>query len=369
MRHTNRTKFDYHAYRGRTTFTDWLKRIALILAVLVVLLVAALVAGQDFISYTDDGIRVNLPFFSQMEEEPLPDPGNVNVVEGTPDALPDASQPEQGEPSQPETAASLVTVPLSALLDGTAAGLAQEAGADGVVVDMKNSQGLLGWQSEQALASGVQTQAEGEGVNEALAAWNEDGVYTAARLICFRDGALGADMDYTLRTESGYRWRDGGDGHWTSPSNPQVRDYLVGLMTELAQLGFDEIVLDSWGYPSGSDGTLGNLQRGEDNYPEGALDAVVTDFLAQAAQALEPYGTKLSLHASLEAAAGADGDTGLTVAAVNASVCRLWIAGAAGETASALSEAGVERPEERLVSLAEQLSAHETAAQAVWQMD
>ena len=59
-----RSQFDYHSYRGRKTTTDWLKRIALVLAILVVLLVAALLLGQPFFSYTDDGLKVNLPFFS-----------------------------------------------------------------------------------------------------------------------------------------------------------------------------------------------------------------------------------------------------------------------------------------------------------------
>ena len=365
----HRSKFDYRSYRGRTTMTDWLKRIALILAVLVILAVAVLVVGQDFITYTDDGIRFHLPFSSQSEGAQLPDPGNVNVIEGDPSALPDASQEEAEEPVQApvETQANaLLSVPLSALTDGSAAQLAQEAGADGILVDMKNAAGALGWQSQQALASTLQEGVDSSTINGALTAWNEGDVYTAAKVSCFRDEALGSNMEYTLRTSSGYRWRDSGDSHWASPSNAAVRDYLVGLMVELAQMGFDEIVLEDFGYPTQADGTLSNLQRGEDNYPEGALDTVVTDFLAQAAQALEPYGAKLSLHASADTFTGADAGTGLTVAALNASVERIWTEGAADELLAALEEAGVERAQERLVTLVEQPDASQSGAQATW---
>ena len=191
-------------------------------------------------------------------------------------------------------------------------------------------------------------------------------VYTVARLSCFRDEALGSNMDYTLRTSSDYRWRDSGDLHWATPSNEAVRSYLIGLMTELAQMGFDEIVLDYFGYPTQADGTLGNLGQREDNYPAGALDGVITGFLAQAAQALEPYGTKLSLHASADVLTGADGSAGLTPAALNASVDRVWVSGTRSDVLSALEGAGVVNAADRLVSLVDQLDSAAAGAQAVW---
>ena len=351
VRRSQRSQFDYHSYRGRTTVTDWLKRIALVLAVLVVILVAVLFFGQGSISYTDEGLRIHWPF-SQQTEPQTPDPGNVTVIEGDPAALPDASQ--EGETTPPEEpqedASSILSVSLSSLLDGSAAQLAQEAGADGVVVTMKDDQGALGWQSQQALASALL-----EGVDSGT-----------ANLSCFRDEALGSNMDYTLRTSSDYRWRDSGDLHWTTPSNEAVRSYLIGLMTELAQMGFDEIVLDHFGYPTQADGTLGNLGQSEDNYPAGALDGVITDFLAQAAQALEPYGTKLSLHASADVLTGTDGSAGLTPAALNASVDRVWASGTRSDVLAALEGAGVENAADRLVSLVDQLDPAAADAQAVW---
>ena len=367
MRRSQRSQFDYHSYRGRTTVTDWLKRIALVLAVLVVILVAVLFFGQGSISYTDEGLRIHWPF-SQQSEPQTPDPGNVTVIEGDPAALPDSSQ--EGETTPPEEpqadASSILSVSLSSLLDGSAAQLTQEAGADGVAVTMKDDQGALGWQSQQALASALQDGVDSATVNAALTAWNEGDVYTVARLSCFRDEALGSNMDYTLRTSSDYRWRDSGDLHWATPSNEAVRSYLIGLMTELAQMGFDEIVLDYFGYPTQADGTLGNLGQSEDNYPAGALDGVITGFLAQAAQALEPYGTKLSLHASAGVLTGADGSAGLTPAALNASVDRVWVSGTRSDVLSALEGAGVENAAARLVSLVDQLDSAAAGAQAVW---
>ena len=138
---------------------------------------------------------------------------------------------------------------------------AEQAVANSVVVEMKDAQGRLGWQSEQPLAGAAKLPgADAPELNEQLSAWNQKEFYTIARLSCFQDEALGSNMAHTIRTGSGYRWKDSDGLHWASPSDPEVQDYLVGLMVELARLGFDEIVLEHWGYPAQSDGPLGNLQ-------------------------------------------------------------------------------------------------------------
>ena len=211
VRRSQKSQFDYHSYRGRTTVTDWLKRIALVLAVLVVILVAVLFFGQGSISYTDEGLRIHWPFSHQSEPQ-TPDPGNVTVIEGDPAALPDSSQ--EGETTPPERpqedASSILSVSLSSLLDGSAAQL------------------------------------------------------------------------------------------------------------------------------------------------------------AQAAQALEPYGTKLSLHASADVLTGTDGSAGLTPAALNASVDRVWASGTRSDVLAALEGAGVDNAADRLVSLVDQLDPAAADAQAVW---
>lgn len=74
----------FGGYRGRRTSTDILKTIAVVLAVLVVLMLAVLFWGQRYLIYTDDGPRLDLPFFQQEDREPLPDPGDVSYVDLSP---------------------------------------------------------------------------------------------------------------------------------------------------------------------------------------------------------------------------------------------------------------------------------------------
>ena len=360
MRRSQKSQFDYHSYRGRTTLTDWLKRIALVLAVLVALAVAIVYFAPDLLPDSLPGPGSS----SSQQGEPQSPDGSLPGGTEDPSSQPDVSQPQE-EQGASQPASALISVPLSAVLDGSAAQLVQQAGADGAVVTMKDDAGALGWQSEQPLAS--QTMDGADAASGALTQWLQGDVYAAARLSCFRDEALGSQMDYTLRTSSDYRWQDGAGAHWTTPSNPAVREYLIGLMTELAQMGFDEIVLEHWGYPAQSDGPLDNLKHSEDNYPAAALDPVITDFLSQAAQALEPYGTRLSLAGAADMVSGVDFTTGLTAAASNTWADRLWVSGGSREeVTAALENAGIDNLAQRLVLLTGALDPASQGAQAVW---
>ena len=59
----------YGGYRGRRTFHDILKWVAAILAVLVVILAGVLVFGQRYLVFRDQGVRLELPFFHQKDDQ------------------------------------------------------------------------------------------------------------------------------------------------------------------------------------------------------------------------------------------------------------------------------------------------------------
>ena len=63
---------------------------------------------------------------------------------------------------------------------------------------------------------------------------------------------------------------------------------------------------------------------------------------------------------------GTDGSAGLTPAALNASVDRVWASGTRSDVLAALEGAGVENAAARLVSLVDQLDPAAADAQAVW---
>lgn len=47
-----------------------------------------------------------------------------------------------------------------------------------------------------------------------------------------------------------WNWRDEEKLRWLDPDSETARAYIVGLCRELAQLGFDEIMLDQCWFPT-----------------------------------------------------------------------------------------------------------------------
>ena len=342
MRRSHRV---YSGYRGRRTSTDVLRIVAVVLGVLVVLAAAALFYVQNYLVYTDDGVRVELPFGLFREEEPLPDPGEVSVVERPgPEEQEEPEEPPAAEPAAgPLRAAEL---PLDSLVNGTARAELEALGADALVVELKDGSGRLAWQSEQALA-GLTGGNGDEAVNRALAELEAAGVPVVARLTCFRDDAVPYyDTAVALRSGQG-NWRDALGLRRMSPASQEARDYLAGLCGELAALGVDELVLEQAAFP-----TEGELSRinSDENYDPAAFSAQVEAFLTQVSETLAPYGTALSLR--LEGAeVSRPEDSGLTAALAERFAARVW----AREGALTADQVALLGGADRLVSVVDRL--------------
>ena len=341
----------YSGYRGRRTSTDVLRIVAVALGALVVLAAAALFYVQNYLVYTDDGVRVDLPFGLFREEDSLPDPGNVSVVERTQgdDASRDAPREPEAEPL------AVLEVPLSAVLDGTAGRELEQAGANALAVELKDGSGRLAWRSEQPLAELAGVNGD-EAVNRALEALEADGVAVIARLTCFRDDAAPYyDTAVALRSGQG-NWRDELGLRRMSPASPEARDYLAGLCGELAALGVDEIVLEQAAFPAA--GELSLINR-DGNYDPDQFAGQMETFLGQVSEALAPYGAALSLRLEGEELSRPE-DSGLTAALAGRFAARVWVrAGAltAGQTALLGGE-------DKLVSIVDRLEERASGAQA-----
>ena len=240
----------YGGYRGRRTFHDILKWVAAILAVLVVILAGVLVFGQRYLVFRDQGVRLELPFLHQKDGQQS-GPGDVSL-EVRPQGDQSGEDQSAQKPGADETEAlRAAELPLSAVQDGTAQDQLEQAGADALILEMKDSQGDLAWQSGESLAALVTT--GGEAVNAALEEWNRGDVYTIARVCAFRDNTL-PYQDNRVALKAGYgNWRDEEKLRWLDPDSETARAYIVGLCRELAQLGFDEILLTDCGFPTQGD--------------------------------------------------------------------------------------------------------------------
>ena len=86
---------------------------------------------------------------------------------------------------------------------------------------------------------------------------------------------------------SGSPWRDEAGHTWLDPAQEEVQTYLIGLCRELAELGFDEILLTHCAYPT---------QRETDTLrPAGDRQAHLAAFCRRLQGALANFDVTLSL--------------------------------------------------------------------------
>ena len=340
----------YNHYRGRRTSRPRtvLKGIIVVLAVLVAAAGGLLLYLQDNLVYGDNGVWVDLPWSGSQDQGDASLPtASVSPPTLITDAPETSSSPvEDNEPLR------ILSITQTELLAGSAVQQAASAGANAVAVTMKNDDGTLNYVSAVQLAVDSGASGADTAANDAIRALNDSDVYTVAVVSCFRDHSLpGYDASLALHTNSGYRWLDDQDVRWSCPANETVQTYLTQLCAELAELGFDEILLTNCGYPAAGTGTLGWIKVG-DAYPKGSLDTVLTPFLARVSAALEPYGTKLSVRSIGSELAGETADTGLTMDGVLASCDHFWVDAADAAAYADFAAAGGETdPSERLIPI------------------
>jgi hypothetical protein len=162
-----------------------------------------------------------------------------------------------------------------------------------VVVDVKGDRGWLAYVSDLALAKELGVSVNGlMDINEFLDICRQRDIYTIARLVVFKDNPLAhGKTDLAVKQADGSVWLDREELGWANPYRQEVWDYNIGIATEVAQLGFDEIQLDYLRFPS--DGDLTQIVYEEEDSLEAKTTAIRT-FLSQMREALEPYDVFLS---------------------------------------------------------------------------
>lgn len=333
----------YRGYQGRRNGSSMaLKIIVALLAVLLVLGILFVIILGKYVEYTDNGVRLNLPW-NQTNEPDEPGHSDQLIIvteEPTPSSEPDRIG-----------AIGALEVTASQVKDGSAARLAAEAEGNAMVVEVKNAYGKLVWQSENERAVALKVNAADNGFAQAVTTLaGEDDLYLVARVCCFRDQALAsAGIGGPLMTRGGNVWYDANGLRWVSPASPEVRDYLTALCAELSRMGFDEILLDCAGYPDlGEVGVLAT----DDRRPED-LSTPVSAFYAQVAEALADSGTILSIQAT-EQMTQLPGEivySGIIPSVLARYAGRVWLPEelSAEHYTALLGAAGLEEPEKHLV--------------------
>ncbi len=346
-----KNQYGYQEYRGRGG-----GRGRMVLLFIIALLAVLLAAGTAFyllvdIEYTPNGMVIHWPWAQESETPPPPTAPPpelpsvaVEVVEPSP--TPEPTPTPTPEPTYNPIAA--VTVTTAQLRDGSAAQAVAAAGGNALVVEMKGIKGRLAWQSQAELAATLWANAADDRTAQAVRELAENTeLYLVARVQCFRDPLMASSWVGTLMTRGGNLWHDAQGVGWSSPASRDAVDYLSQLCLELAEMGFDEILLDSAGYPDF--GEVNVLATG-DNRPEDRTVPVAA-FWARLSEELAEKGTALSVQATEDALRGDNAFSGATAANLARYAARVWLPAPVkgSDYAAILSNAGLDNAAARIV--------------------
>lgn len=303
----------YRKYQGRRpgSGSAVLKVIVVVLAVLLAAGVLFTIFFGKYVEYTDEGVRVAFPWAEPKETERPVESDTLVVVTPPP-------TPEPTEEVWRPLVLGAVEVTVAQLADGTAPQAVTEAGGNCLVVEMKNGAGKVNWNSAAAYPNMVANDVSAA-VTE-LAAEGE--LYLVARVSCFRDQALAdAGVGGPLVARNGVVWFDRYGLRWVSPADEEARAYLIALCLELAELGFDEIMLECAGYPyfGETDVLATDGLRPED------LSAPVAEFWRELKEALAERNVNLSMLVTEDMVVGADTYSGITPELLDQYADRVWV--------------------------------------------
>lgn len=117
-----------------------------------------------------------------------------------------------------------------------------------VMIELKSVSGNFFYSS--SVAEHRDSKIDIEAVDNLIKELDNQGLYLIAQVPALRDRQYGLNNvnDGIFDSRGAYLFSDGGT-YWLNPKRQGTMDYLVQVISELQNLGFDEVVLDYFGFP------------------------------------------------------------------------------------------------------------------------
>ena len=284
-------------YRGRRKRLNVLGVVFGALAALILLTVVLFFGLQKYIVFEHDGVRVALPGAAAGEDGPLPNdetaPGQVNAVLEITDPDYSAVPAAAGEGLANMAAVFVPAQDVSMSGVGRYMSVMSSYGANALVLEVKPVSGQLVWASSSptAAAYSLNGTLDLEAMVAALRQQDEDDeLYLVAQLSCCIDGLLAERCpSAALRFATGAAYADS-EGAWLDPSSSTVSAYLSELCSELAEMGFDELLLKSLSLPITEEAIGFSVELSSTPTPEAAVCGLAVELT----NALEAYDIPVS---------------------------------------------------------------------------
>ncbi len=273
----------YSSYRGRGP--RWKILLAVVLVVVIAVALSVVYLGEHVVYSADGRRQIVLPW--QREERDAPPDGEEEDPD-QPDVSVTVQEPEEQEPR--EIAAGSLPAKALTAADWTAwSGETENKDFNAVAVRLKTSNGTIYFNFTGAVSGAVETELDTASTLSALT--SREGLHTIASVACLQDfKAANADVEGRgLKNTGGYIFYDGNNNLWLDPAKPSTREYVCDLAKEIAELGFDELLLTDFSYPTV--GKINKINYNTDVPLANNLDLLLGDLRT----ALEPYDILLSV--------------------------------------------------------------------------
>lgn len=282
-------------YRGRRKRLNVLGVVFGALAALILLTVVLFFGLQKYIVFEHDGVRVALPGAAAGEDGPLPNdetaPGQVNAVLEITDPDYSAVPAAAGEGLADMAAVFVPAQDVSMSGVGRYMSVMSSYNANALVLEVKPVSGQLVWASSSptAAAYSLNGTLDLEAMVAALRQ-QDDELYLVAQLSCCIDGLLAERCpSAALRFATGAAYADS-EGAWLDPYSATVSAYLTELCSELAEMGFDELLLKSLSLPITEEAIGFSVELSSTPTPEAAVCGLAVELT----NALEAYAIPVS---------------------------------------------------------------------------
>ena len=227
---------------------------------------------QKYAVISDDGVTVELPLLSSGAKSYDESGQEVREFERVNVTV----QFEEADYSTVKQTVSGRVPPLRAIFipyddidPETVTGYANRlSSGNALLLEVKKEDGYLKWYSDTPTAKrwglNMGLPDSKEMLTSVVSQLKSDGIYVIAQISCLQDFLLGGwfrnEITVTLKDAYGKDYYNE-EGYWLDPYSTLVRDYVVELVQELWDMGFDEVVLDNVRHPvvediENADGTV-----------------------------------------------------------------------------------------------------------------
>lgn len=231
--------------RGRLVVTI----LAAALAAILLFTLCRFIYLRRFLVYGEDSVSLNydlvLDATGQPEQETMIPSFALEIAE---DEIQSAASLAEG-PIKPLSGYYLTTAMLRDLPSVTEALEALEYPPETLLFEMKSIYGNFYYNTD--ISGAYTASADIEAIEALIRQYAKDNsTYLAARIPAFTDNNFALENQSSgLPMRSGALWMDEENCYWLDPMSEDVQDFLIAMATELAEMGFDEIVFDGFRMP------------------------------------------------------------------------------------------------------------------------